>query len=246
VVAAVAGSLGRTDDGLRAVAAFLRTLPPDVARLVAQPIADVIGARASDGVLTLGIVVTLWTVTGFMETIRQIIRRAYHVEGATPQWRDRIGSLALVFAAVLIMLAALAAQVVLTGAETFVDQLMPFADGLAGAIGIGRVAPALAVFIGVWLTFLALTPRRYRMMGAPIWPGALVTTLVWIGTTRVLPLAIGVFGGYSLTYGSLAGVIVALLFFYIIGLGLVVGANLNAALAKARQSRLKTAMTVQQ
>jgi membrane protein len=55
-----------------------------------------------------------------------------------------------------------------------------------------------------------------------------------------MPWALGLFGGYSLTYGSLAGVIVALLFFYIIGIGLVAGAHLNASLAKARQRRLKT------
>ena len=47
----------------------------------------------------------------------------------------------------------------------------------------------------------------------------------------LLPVILGLFGGYNLTYGSLAGVIVALLFFYIIGLGLVIGAQLNAALA---------------
>ena len=47
VLATVAGSLGRTEDGMHAISAFLRTLPPDVAGLVAKPIADVIGARAS-------------------------------------------------------------------------------------------------------------------------------------------------------------------------------------------------------
>jgi membrane protein len=47
----------------------------------------------------------------------------------------------------------------------------------------------------------------------------------------LLPGAIGLFGGYALTYGSLAGVMVALLFFFVIGLGVVAGAELNAALA---------------
>jgi membrane protein len=55
-----------------------------------------------------------------------------------------------------------------------------------------------------------------------------------------MPWMLGQFSNYTLTYGSLAGVIVALLFFYIVGLGLVIGAHLNAALAKSRQRRLKT------
>ncbi len=64
VVATVAGALGRTDDGLHAVSAFLRTVPPDVGTLIAKPIHEVLAARSQKGLLTLGIVVTLWTVSG--------------------------------------------------------------------------------------------------------------------------------------------------------------------------------------
>ncbi len=243
VVATVAGTFGRTDDGLRAVNAFLRTLPPDVAALVAKPIADVIGVRASGGLLTFGIIVTLWTVSGFMETVRAIIRQAYKTTSIMPLWRYRLGSVAVIFVAVMIMLLALASQVVLTGVETFVTRLMPFATGVFSTLGVGRVVPAVFLFGALYAVFFVLTPKRYRVMGAPLWPGALVTMLTWVGTTMGMPWALGLFGGYTLTYGSLAGVIVALLFFYIIGLGLVVGANLNAALAKARQRRLKAIET---
>jgi membrane protein len=51
-------------------------------------------------------------------------------------------------------------------------------------------------------------------------------------TTALLPGALASLGGYDLTYGSLAGVIIALIFFFLIGLGLVIGAELNAALAE--------------
>ena len=244
VVATVAGTVGRTEDGLRAVDAFLRTLPPDVATLVAKPIADVIGVRASGGLLTFGIIVTLWTVSGFMETIRAIIREAYKSPTSLPVWRYRLGSVAVIFVAVVVMLLALASQVVLTGAETFVERLMPFAGDVFTALGFSRLVPAALLFSALYAVFYVLTPKHYRVPGCPIWPGALVTMLTWVGTTMGMPWALGLFGGYSLTYGSLAGVIVALLFFYIIGLGLVIGANLNAALAKARQRRLKTIETV--
>ena len=53
----------------------------------------------------------------------------------------------------------------------------------------------------------------------------------------LLPQAISLFGGYALTYGSLAGVIIALLFFWIVGFGLVMGAHLNAALANPESHR---------
>ena len=241
VLATVAGSLGRTDDGMRAIATFLRALPPDVAGLVAKPITDVIGVRASGGLLTFGIIVTLWTVSGFIETIRAIIHDAYQAGQTVPVWRKRVGSILLVFAAVLLMLLAFAAQVVLTGAEAFVTRLMPFsADAALSQLAVGRLLPAAALFGALYLIFFALTPRRFRLLGCPLWPGALLTTAVWVGTTMGMPRVLAQFSNYSLTYGSLAGVIVTLLFFYIVGLGVVAGAQLNAALAKQRQRRLRT------
>jgi membrane protein len=54
----------------------------------------------------------------------------------------------------------------------------------------------------------------------------------WLATTALLPVVLSSLGGYDLTYGSLAGVIIALLFFFMIGLGVTIGAQLNAALAE--------------
>jgi membrane protein len=147
----------------------------------------------------------------------------------------------LVFAAVMLLLLAFAVQVVLTGAEAFVARLMPFAlEGAPGQLAVGRILPALALFGALYLIFFAMTPRRYRLLGCPLWPGALATTCVWVGTTMGMPRVLAMFSNYTLTYGSLAGVIVTLLFFYIVGLGVVAGAQLNAALAKQRQRRLRT------
>ena len=239
VVAAVAGALGRTEDGLHAVNVFLRTVPPDVGKLVADPIHAVIAARSSKGLLTLGILVTLWSVSGFIETIREIIRKGYGTTASQPLWRYRVGAILLIFGAVLLMLVAFAAQVLLTGIEQLVAQLLPFAGQTLGLLGLGRLVPAAALMLALYGIFYALTPARYRKSGCPVWPGALLTTAVWNGTTMLLPVVLGQFGSYDLTYGSLAGVIVALLFFYIIGLGLVAGAQLNAALAIVPKSGQK-------
>lgn len=239
VMATVAGSLGRTDEGMRAVAGFLRLLPPDVAALIEAPIAGVTASRGSSGLLTLSILVTLWTITSFVETIRYIIRQAYGTASSVPMWRYRAFSAVFVFGAVLLMLLSFTAQVVLTGAETFVSEMMPRTEAILEELGFRRLLPAGALFVALYSIFYVLTPKRFRIGAYLIWPGALVTMAVWVGTTMGMPWALGLFGGYSLVYGSLAGVIVALLFFYIIGMGLVAGAHLNAALAKARQRRLE-------
>ena len=64
-------------------------------------------------------------------------------------------------------------------------------------------------------------------------------TAWWLATGELLPATIGLLGGYSLTYGSLAGVMIVLLFFFVIGLGVVIGAELNAALAEGGAKALK-------
>jgi len=87
--------------------------------------------------------------------------------------------------------------------------------------------------------FYALTPSRYRKHRCRKWPGALFITAWWLITVEVLPYILGLLGGYSLTYGSLAGVMIALLFFFVVGLGVVIGAELNAALAEGGATALK-------
>ncbi len=231
VTATLAGAVGRTDAGISAIHTFLHTVPPAVATLVQKPIADVIAARSSSGLLTIGLLLTLWTVSGFIETIREIIRRAYGTEASASIWRYRIASIVLIFGAVALMLVTFVVQIALTAIEQFIFRLVPGTADLLHLLGIGRLAPAALLFAALYGVFYALTPYRYRTGKCPIWPGAALTAAVWIGTTMLLPLIIGRFANYSVTYGSLAGVIVALLFFYIIGLGLVVGAHLNAALA---------------
>ena len=115
----------------------------------------------------------------------------------------------------------------------------PFARGIGTTLGLYRLVPAATLFFTFYVLFFALTPARYRKHACPKWPGALLITVWWLVTVEVLPRALGLLGGYSLTYGSLAGVMIALIFFFVIGLGVVMGAELNAALAEAGATALK-------
>jgi membrane protein len=240
VVAAIAGALGQSDDALRAINNFLVTLPRDVAELIATPISDVLTAR-SGNLLTFGIIVGLWSVASFTETMRDIIRRAYDIRGGgRPFWEYRLGSFALIIGSVLLMLIAFALQVVLTGIEQFIESIIPWADDALSIVAWGRIAPIAALFAALYIIFASLTPMKYRR-GCPKWPGAALTTAVWVLTTMLLPRLLGMLAPYDLTYGSLAGVMIALIFFWVVGLGFVLGAELNAALAQTPKSRQKGA-----
>lgn len=232
VTAALAHFLGRATDTTMAIESFLRTLPPTIAMLMRQPIADVLAQRTGS-LLWLGGLVGLWTTGSFIETIRDILRRAYGVRYSKPFWHYRMTSAALIISAVVLTLVAFSAQLALTAIEQFVLHLLPFAHGLVGWIGWSRLAPAIALFVALYMLFYSLTPSKYRTGAYPKWPGALFTAVWWVVTTMALPFTLAKLGGYDRTYGSLAGVIVALFFFWLVGFGLVIGAHLNAALAES-------------
>jgi membrane protein len=232
LLASIAGRLGRTADGLAAVNSFLDALPQGVEDIVAPAIRDVLAAPATGGVVTFGALVALWTTSGVLVTLRSIVQQAYDTPSEMPFWRWRLIGIAEVLGLVIILLLAFAAQVLVTGAETFVYRLMPMAAEVFPALGLQRIVPAGLLFLALWALFSLLCPRIFRV--APTWPGALVTAAAWTMTTLALPRALTLFNDYALTYGSLAGVIIALLYFYIIGLGLVLGAQLNAAVGRAR------------
>ncbi|RJF93300.1 YihY/virulence factor BrkB family protein [Sphingomonas cavernae] len=236
VAAAIARLFGRTEDGIATVNAFLLTIPPDVAAVLEKPINDVLAAR-SGSLLWIGALIGLWTTGSFIETIRDILRRAYGVRYTRPFWEYRLGSIGIIFASVILAFAAFSFQVVLVGIEQFIDRFLPFNADAAWYVATSRVAPALALFAALYMLFLSLTPKTYRGAGYPKWPGALFVTTWWLGVTELLPRALSHATSYDLTYGSLAGVMIALIFFYLVGFGVVIGAELNAALAESPDIR---------
>jgi membrane protein len=134
---------------------------------------------------------------------------------------------------------AFAASVVLSSLHHVLVEWFPFAGGIASTLGIYRLVPAATLFFTFYVLFFALTPARYRKHRCRKWPGALLITAWWLATVEILPSALGLFGGYSLTYGSLAGIMITLLFFFAVGLGVVIGAELNAALSESGATALK-------
>jgi len=238
LAAAMAHLLGRTEDGALTVATFLAKLPPGVADTLSGPVNEVLSARTGP-LLWFGALVGLWTAASFIETIRDILRRAYGVKFCAPFWEYRLGSILMIVASVMILMFAFAFTVILSSLQHAIEQLLPFSAEVGSTLGTFQAVPAVMMFFTFYVLFYALTPARYRKHGCRKWPGALLITVWWLGTVQLLPAAIGLFGGYSLTYGSLAGVMIALLFFFVIGLGVVTGAELNAALAEGGATALK-------
>jgi membrane protein len=238
VLAAIAQSLGRTEDGLQAVAIFLQNVPPSVASALEDPIASVLSARTGN-LLWIGAAIGLWTTASFIETVREILRRAYGTPYGRPFYEYRLFSIGLIIISVALALLAFALQFVMTGVEQFIYRLVPFFEDYRIFVSLSRLVPAVVIFLGFYLVFWSLTPRQYRARLYPKWPGALLVTAWWLGTTALMPVILENLISYDLTYGSLAGFMLSMMFFFVIGFGVVVAAYLNAALAEVPESELR-------
>ena len=238
VATALATLLGQTESGSLTVATILSQLPPQVALTLRDPISEALNARTGP-LLWFGAIIGLWTAASFVETVRDILRRAYGVKYSAPFWEYRLGSIALIVGAVVVMMFAFALTLALRSIQAAIEVWFPFAENVETMVAYFRIVPALALFGTVYALFYVLTPSRYRRPECRKWPGALLITIWWLATVEILPWTLSAFGGYDLTYGSLAGVMVVLIFFFLIGLGVVTGAELNAALAEVKPTALK-------
>lgn len=232
VAAALLAAFGQTAEGEHALEVVLATMPPGVAETLAPPVREVMAAR-SGPLLWLGGLVGLWTVGSLIETIRDILRRAYGTQFSRSFWHYRLLSIVITIGAVLLLLVSFSAQVLITGISEFIARALPPEVDAFFQIALSRGLSALGLFVSLYLLFYTLTPSRYRHRRFPKWPGALATTLWWVAVTLALPPLLAGLLSYNLTYGSLAGVMIVLFFFYLVGLGVVIGAELNAALAES-------------
>ncbi len=238
VAAAIAGAFGQTESGLALIEAFFVTVPPSVAGALKEPIQSAMTAR-SGPLLWLSAGVSLWTAASLIETFRDVLYRSYGAVPSRAFWHYRLGSLGAIIASVILAMIAFSAQVLVTAVEGLVYRYIPTAQTVSGYFAWGRIIPFIALFVAIYVIFAGLTPSKYRSSAFPKWPGPAFVSMWWLGLTALLPVFLSSVSNYDLAYGSLAGVMVALIFFYLIGLGLVTGAQLNAALANAHENGLK-------
>ena len=234
--AAVFSAIGEEADRAATINAILSALPPIVGEVIGPVARDVITARTG-WLLWIGGLVGLWTVSGLVETLRDILRRAYGASPTLAFWRYRLLSFGIIMAAMSLLIVSLIAQVLIGTARQIITANFPWLSDVLAQLSISRIIPAVGLYLSIYLLFLTLTPSAFHSRKYPKWPGALLVTIWWVAVTIALPPVLGSFFAYNMTYGSLAGIMIALFFFWLVGLGMVLGAELNAALADGPDSQ---------
>ena len=175
--------------------------------------------------MTLAALGTIYAASNGVEAIRIGLDRAYDIETPRNFLVNRLVSIAIVFfgfvvfgtLAVLIIFAPLAFQMI----ESLTQVAIPASADLA------RYLVGAALLYGMlWVLHLVLPARPMR--GRMIWPGILVSMLIWGLLASAMSVYVAYSPSYALTYGALTGVIVTLLFFYLTGVAIIFGAQVNA------------------
>ncbi|MDP6705616.1 MAG: YihY/virulence factor BrkB family protein [Alphaproteobacteria bacterium] len=228
---ALAGFFGQTELGTHFVAFFLEQMPEQVAEVLYVPILEVL-QETRGGLLTLGILLSIWTASSGLEAARISLDRAYFSIRQRPMWQTRIESMLLVILAASCILVAMLALVLGPVAWTEVQRyvtLPRILELLWNPVRYGF--GALLILSAVSGLFFLLPAARLRLRW--VLPGAVLVMALWLATAIAFSYYVSHFGSYTVTYGSLAGIILTLLFFYLLAVIFIFGAEFNAALARA-------------
>lgn len=206
--------------------------PETVAAPVVKEIENVLTVRRSD-LLTFGAVAALWFASNGVEALRTALNRAYRQIENRSFLLLRLQSLALVLLGAAILLAYTFLVVLAPLGLEALKQVVPKVEAFLLSINIARYTLAGSLLIlGLFMTHWLL-PSGKRSFG-DIWPGVFATLVLWIISGSAFGAYLARFANYVSTYGGLAGIMTALIFLYICALFFILGAELNAAIARQR------------
>ena len=208
-----------------------RVAPTEVLSIIQDQILK-IAHENNGGLLTLGMIGTIWSTSAGLDAIITTLNQAYDVPERRSWWKVKLIAVGLTL--------ALSALIILAFALLLVGP--PLAERIATWAHMGRA------FVWTWtllqwpvifllVSFALATIYYYAPATAQRWlsvmPGALVATTLWILISLGFKFYIAHFGSYNATYGTIGAVIVLMLWFYLSALAVLVGAELNAEIEHA-------------
>jgi len=183
----------------------------------------------------IGLATALWSASGYVGAFGRAMNRIYEIREGRPFWKLRPTMLLLTLI-VILLTAVVALALVLTG---------PAASAVGNAIGVGSWAitvwniakwPVMLAFVVLIVALLYYaTPNvkqpKFRWMSM----GAFIAIVVWVVASAAFGFYVANFSSYNKTYGSLAGVIIFLLWLWLTNLSLLFGAEFDAEVERGRQ-----------
>jgi YihY family inner membrane protein len=208
--------------------------PGTVNEILSTAIRNLQQTRGSAGVLALvGLAAALWSASGYIAAFMRASNAIYDVPEGRPVWKTvpiRLG----VTVVVMLLLTVSAVAVVATGG---------LADRIGTLLGIGSAAvtaweiakwPVLLVLVSFMFALLYWASPNAKQGFRWVTPGGILAVVVWVVASVAFALYVANFASYNKTYGSLAGMIVFLVWLWLSNIAILLGAELNAELERSR------------
>ena len=231
--------LGVVGQGERSVDTILSLVnevaPGGTADVLREPLEQFSSSPAAGFALVFGIVLAIWSASGYVGAFSRAMNRIYEIEEGRPFWKLRPVQLGVTIVSILLIL-VMVVVLIISG---------PVTDAVGSALGLGDTAqliwsilkwPILAAAAVLIIAILYYaTPNAKQPKFRWISMGALLALVTLVVASFLFGLYVTNFSNYDRTYGSLAGVVVFLLWLWIANLALLFGAEFDAELERGRQ-----------
>ncbi|HKP07967.1 MAG TPA: YihY/virulence factor BrkB family protein [Microbacterium sp.] len=234
-VFSIFGLIARNGQATDAILGVVEGVSPDTADTLRGPLEQLADSSAAGWGLVLGLLLAIWSASGYVAAFSRAMNRVYEIPEGRPFWKLRPAQLLITVVGIALIVVALVILVV-SG---------PVADAVGAALGLGEVAttvwsivkwPVLAFIVVLMVAILYYaTPNAKQPKFRWISLGSLLAILTLVVASVLFGLYVANFSNYDRTYGSLAGVIVFLLWLWIANIALLFGAEFDAELERGRQ-----------
>jgi membrane protein len=212
---------------------LLATLvPPDAMVLVQKIVVSVLTPHGR-GLLSFGVAGYLWSLSGGYSAVIEALDIAYGVEVPRSWWRTRLQALLLTVTTGALLSISLLLLVVGSSFGRMLAIVFPVPESFGHFWPGVRLALTFATFLAAVVVTYVYGPNTKVTFKSAL-PGAVIAVLGWFGGSAGFSFYLRRFGNYDLTYGSLGAVIVLMLWFYIIAVAILLGAEVNAQLASQK------------
>lgn len=208
-------------------------LPQQIYTLIEDTIRDVLAKRSSS-LLSIGILATLWSASKGVNALVKSVNSSYGTEETRPFIIARGMSLIFTILLILLVIVALVLPVFGHVIGNFLFNVLGLDDFILTIWNYIRLVLPSVLIIVVLVFFYWIVPNRPLYLRNAI-PGAIFVAAAWATISFGFSFYINNFANYSRTYGSIGGIILLMLWLYIIGNILVIGGLINAAMQRRRE-----------